>query len=313
MAHLYKPGVFEPLREAWVAPNIEPTPLMPFCQRAMGQQFVDVILRRHLPRFSCSIEMDTGLRSFTVLAKIPDWGIFISSGQLNLRRQLKAETSKIFYVPTPSLLCIMPPDSQWLLKPKHAFPHPFRFPLPSSAPGFGLTTLQIGASPPSLQLEVVPFTRRPLGPLAAQAHDTSTSVDMSRTHADDIQRCEDQRKSQGEKGVEMERASRTEKKKEGGKRQEERMQQHPTMTSIRPRYMSANADMSQMQMLHVEEERAKESSSCVVSGSRDFVQGFMLPGEAEKAAKILESFLGLINSAQGIGTPQRDSIFTLCV
>lgn len=36
----------------------------------------------------------------------------------------------------------------------------------------------------------------------------------------------------------------------------------------------------------------KESSSRVASGSREFVQTFTLPGEAEKAAKILESFLG---------------------
>lgn len=35
----------------------------------------------------------------------------------------------------------------------------------------------------------------------------------------------------------------------------------------------------------------KESSSRVASGSREFVQTFTLPGEAEKAAKILESFL----------------------
>lgn len=36
----------------------------------------------------------------------------------------------------------------------------------------------------------------------------------------------------------------------------------------------------------------KESSSRVATGSREFVQTFTLPGEAEKAAKILESFLG---------------------
>jgi len=36
----------------------------------------------------------------------------------------------------------------------------------------------------------------------------------------------------------------------------------------------------------------KESSSRVASGSREFAQTFTLPGEAEKAAKILESFLG---------------------
>ena len=36
----------------------------------------------------------------------------------------------------------------------------------------------------------------------------------------------------------------------------------------------------------------KESSNKVANESRDFVQGFSLPGEAEKAAKILETFLG---------------------
>ena len=38
----------------------------------------------------------------------------------------------------------------------------------------------------------------------------------------------------------------------------------------------------------------KEGSSRVQSSSQTFVQGFTLPGEAEKAAKILESFLGKI-------------------
>ena len=36
----------------------------------------------------------------------------------------------------------------------------------------------------------------------------------------------------------------------------------------------------------------KESSNKIATESRDFAQGFSLPGEAEKAAKILESFLG---------------------
>lgn len=36
----------------------------------------------------------------------------------------------------------------------------------------------------------------------------------------------------------------------------------------------------------------QSSSTKVASGSREFVQGFSLPGEAEKAAKILDSFLG---------------------
>ncbi len=37
---------------------------------------------------------------------------------------------------------------------------------------------------------------------------------------------------------------------------------------------------------------AKDSSNRLASESRGFVQGFSLPGEAEKAAKILSSFLG---------------------
>ena len=36
----------------------------------------------------------------------------------------------------------------------------------------------------------------------------------------------------------------------------------------------------------------KESSNKIANESRGFAQGFSLPGEAEKAAKILESFLG---------------------
>lgn len=36
----------------------------------------------------------------------------------------------------------------------------------------------------------------------------------------------------------------------------------------------------------------KEGSHRVATGSQTFVQGFSLPGEADKAAKILESFLG---------------------
>ena len=42
----------------------------------------------------------------------------------------------------------------------------------------------------------------------------------------------------------------------------------------------------------------KEGSSRVQSSSQSFAQGFSLPGEAEKAAKILASFLGLSFSAQ---------------
>lgn len=39
----------------------------------------------------------------------------------------------------------------------------------------------------------------------------------------------------------------------------------------------------------------KDGSNKLANESRDFVQGFSLPGEAEKAAKILESFLGAQN------------------
>src|SRR5436190_7222459 len=36
----------------------------------------------------------------------------------------------------------------------------------------------------------------------------------------------------------------------------------------------------------------RDSSTKVATSSRDFSHGFSLPGEAEKAAKILDSFLG---------------------
>ena len=38
---------------------------------------------------------------------------------------------------------------------------------------------------------------------------------------------------------------------------------------------------------------AKDSSSKLSTETRTFAQGFSLPGEAEKSAKILESFLGM--------------------
>jgi hypothetical protein len=48
---------------------------------------------------------------------------------------------------------------------------------------------------------------------------------------------------------------------------------------------------------------ARDSSGKIASGSRDFVQGFSLPGEAEKAAKILDSFLGASRSSEHITIP----------
>lgn len=46
----------------------------------------------------------------------------------------------------------------------------------------------------------------------------------------------------------------------------------------------------------------KDSQTKLSSESREFVQGFSLPGEAEKAAKILESFLGVSQRATPAAT-----------
>ncbi|KAG1845152.1 FAD-binding monooxygenase [Suillus subluteus] len=60
----YKSGTLEPLKDP-LAPQMEPTPAIPFHSlKLMGQQLLDVILRRHLEKFSCSVEMGTELRSF---------------------------------------------------------------------------------------------------------------------------------------------------------------------------------------------------------------------------------------------------------
>ncbi|KAG1887944.1 uncharacterized protein F5891DRAFT_966460, partial [Suillus fuscotomentosus] len=61
----YKPGTLEPLQDLSIVPHVEPTPAIPFVlPKLMGQQLPDVILRRHLEKFSCSVEMDTELCSF---------------------------------------------------------------------------------------------------------------------------------------------------------------------------------------------------------------------------------------------------------
>ncbi|KAG2111013.1 FAD binding domain-containing protein [Suillus discolor] len=61
----YKPGTLETLKDVVLVPHVEPTPAIPFNgHRSMGQQLLDVILRRHLEKFSCSVEMGTELRSF---------------------------------------------------------------------------------------------------------------------------------------------------------------------------------------------------------------------------------------------------------
>ncbi|KAG2103433.1 FAD binding domain-containing protein [Suillus discolor] len=61
----YKPGTLEPLKYSPMVPHLEPTPAIPFhAFKLMGQQLLDVILRRHLEKFSCFVEMGTELRSF---------------------------------------------------------------------------------------------------------------------------------------------------------------------------------------------------------------------------------------------------------
>ncbi|KAG2153625.1 FAD binding domain-containing protein [Suillus bovinus] len=61
----YQPGTLELMKEYPMVPHIEPTPAIPFyVAKFIGQQLLDVILRRHLEKFSCSVEMDTELRSF---------------------------------------------------------------------------------------------------------------------------------------------------------------------------------------------------------------------------------------------------------
>ncbi|KAG2118480.1 FAD binding domain-containing protein [Suillus clintonianus] len=60
----YKSGTLEILKESSFTPYLEPSPAIPFTSRVMGQQLLDTILRRHLEKFSCSVEMGTELRSF---------------------------------------------------------------------------------------------------------------------------------------------------------------------------------------------------------------------------------------------------------
>ena len=48
----------------------------------------------------------------------------------------------------------------------------------------------------------------------------------------------------------------------------------------------------------------KEGSSKLANESQHFVQGFTLPGEAEKAAKVLESFLGTLFFEGAFPCPQ---------
>ncbi|KIK40375.1 hypothetical protein CY34DRAFT_807313 [Suillus luteus UH-Slu-Lm8-n1] len=61
----YKSATLESGTDSLMVPHSEPTPAIPFhSPKLMGQQLLDVILRRHLEKFSCSVEMGTELRSF---------------------------------------------------------------------------------------------------------------------------------------------------------------------------------------------------------------------------------------------------------
>ncbi|KAG1812529.1 FAD binding domain-containing protein [Suillus subaureus] len=60
----YKPGTLELTTEYSMIPHMEPTPAVPFyVPKVLGQQLQGVILRRHLEKFSCFVEMGTELRS----------------------------------------------------------------------------------------------------------------------------------------------------------------------------------------------------------------------------------------------------------
>ncbi|KAG2079204.1 hypothetical protein BDR04DRAFT_1112476 [Suillus decipiens] len=60
----YKNGTMEYVTESLMVQRIEPTPAIPFpIAKLLGQQLLDVILRRHLEKFSCSVEMGTELLS----------------------------------------------------------------------------------------------------------------------------------------------------------------------------------------------------------------------------------------------------------
>ncbi|KAG2113851.1 uncharacterized protein F5147DRAFT_680073 [Suillus discolor] len=58
--------------ESLMMPHAEPTPAIPFhTPKLIGQQLSDVILRRHLEKFSCSIEI-TLPHTRIVQHRIPD-------------------------------------------------------------------------------------------------------------------------------------------------------------------------------------------------------------------------------------------------
>lgn len=87
------------------------------------------------------------------------------------------------------------------------------------------------------------------------------------------------------------------------------------MLAITPFNPTSTTDMSMLAKLKQGAQKAgiqatafaQSSGNKLASGSRDFVQGFSLPGEADKAAKILDSFLG--TSTIGPSTLERFTYF----
>ncbi|KIJ19100.1 hypothetical protein PAXINDRAFT_166970 [Paxillus involutus ATCC 200175] len=72
----YKPGTLEPTKTFSMAPYNEPTPSIPYSNgKLIGQQTLEAILRTHLEKYGCFVELGTELQSFEqdgdrVLAKL---------------------------------------------------------------------------------------------------------------------------------------------------------------------------------------------------------------------------------------------------
>ncbi|KAH7920685.1 hypothetical protein BV22DRAFT_1039541 [Leucogyrophana mollusca] len=65
LIRLYKPGTTEPIKTISMVPHTEPTPAIPFhTPKMIGQETLEGILRAHLEKLSCFVELGTELRSF---------------------------------------------------------------------------------------------------------------------------------------------------------------------------------------------------------------------------------------------------------
>ncbi|KAG1812528.1 uncharacterized protein BJ212DRAFT_1483141 [Suillus subaureus] len=90
----YKPGTLEFAIESSIVPLMEPTPAIPFhAAKLIDQQLLDVILRRYLEEYSCSVEMGTELCSVEqsnegVTAVLAKDGILETSILSVVRKQL---------------------------------------------------------------------------------------------------------------------------------------------------------------------------------------------------------------------------------